>query len=203
LKDSDHTDPLFGDITGVILAGGESRRYGRNKALEKINGIPLIEMVIGVMQSVFRHLILITNTPDQYSHLKLPMHEDLVKGLGPIGGISTALTAIPDDAAFLVACDMPFLNRKLIRYMVENRSDFDVVVPRVSGKMESLHAVYAKQCLPAIRKLLDSHEYQVIRIFSEVSVRYIEENEIRGFDPELKSFLNINEPQELRRLNNP
>jgi molybdopterin-guanine dinucleotide biosynthesis protein A len=192
----------YRDVTGVILAGGESSRYGKNKALVKISGTPMIERVIKVMQSVFEHLILITNAPDEYAHLKLPMHEDLIKGLGPLGGIFTALTAIPHDKGFLVACDMPYLNRELIRYMVEIRGNFDAVVPRVSGKMEALHTVYSKRCIPPIRKLIDSHNYQVIRFFSEVSVRFIEEDEIRIFDPGLRSFFNINLPQELRRLNN-
>jgi molybdopterin-guanine dinucleotide biosynthesis protein A len=202
LKDSEHTDLLFSDITGVILAGGKSRRYGRNKAFEKVNGIPLIERVLGVMRSVFQNLILITNTPDEYAYLKLPVHQDLIKGLGPVGGIFTALTAMPDDAGFFVACDMPFLKRELIRHIVEKRGNFDVVVPRISGKMETLHALYDKRCLPAIRRRIDSREYQVFRFFSEVSVRYVNEDEIRRFDPELRSFLNINKPQELRRLNN-
>ena len=99
------------DVTGVILAGGKSLRYGRNKALVKIDGIPLIERVINVMGSLFRHLILITNTPHEYSYLKLPMHEDLIKGLGPLGGIFTALMTIRNEAGFFVACDMPHLNQ--------------------------------------------------------------------------------------------
>ena len=202
LKDSEHTGLLFRDITGVILAGGMSRRYGRNKALEKVNGIPLIERVIGVMQSVFQNLILITNTPAAYSYLKLPVHEDLIKGLGPLGGIFTALMAIADDAGFIVACDMPFLNPELIRHIVRKKGDFDVVAPKISGNMETLHALYNKRCLPAIRRLIDSRDYQVFRFFPEVSVRYINEDEIRSYDPELRSFLNINKPQELRRLNN-
>jgi molybdopterin-guanine dinucleotide biosynthesis protein A len=202
LKDSEHPDLLFSDVTGVILAGGESRRYGRNKAFVKVNGVPLIERVMGVMRSVFQNLILITNNPEEYAYLKLPVHQDLIKGLGPVGGIFTALTAIPDDAGFFVACDMPFLQRELIRHIVEKRGNFDVVVPRISGKMETLHALYDKRCLPAIRRRIDSREYQVFRFFSEVTVRYVNEEEIRRFDPELRSFLNINKPQELRRLNN-
>lgn len=196
-KDSDHKKYRPTDISGVILAGGKSRRYGRNKALVNIDGIPLIERVVRVMQSVFQDLILITNTPDEYAYLKLPMHEDLIKGLGPLGGILTGLTAISSDAGFFVACDMPFLNRELIYYMVEKREGFDVVVPRVSEQMETLHAIYSRACLPAIRRLVNSHEYQTLRFFPEVSVRYIEEDEIRSFDPELRSFFNVNSPQEV------
>ena len=194
-KDSEHKDsPCMRDVSGVILAGGKSSRYGKNKALVKINDIPLIERVIRVMRSVFQHSILITNTPDEYAYLKLPMHEDLIRGLGPLGGIFTALTVMPNDAGFFVACDMPFLNQELIRHMVEIRDDFDAVVPRISGKMQTLHALYSKGCIPAIRRLIDSQKYQVIRVFYEVSVRYVEEEEIRGLDPELRSFFNMNKP---------
>ena len=196
-KGSDYKGYRSADITGVVLAGGESLRYGRNKALVKIDGITLIERVIRVMQSVFHDVILITNTPDEYVYLKLPMYQDLITGLGPLGGILTGLTAISSDAAFFVACDMPLLNRELICYMVENREDFDVIVPRVSKKMEALHAIYSRACLPAIRSLIDSHEYQIFRFFPQVSVRYIEESELRSFDPELKCFFNINRPEDI------
>lgn len=199
-KVSNYKNTSFHDISGVILVGGKSSRYGSNKALVKINGVPLIERVIGVMGRVFENLILITNTPDEYAHLGLPMHEDLIKGLGPIGGLYTGLNVIPGDAGFFVACDMPILNRDLIHYMVEERGLSDVVVPRIKGMMESLHALYGKKCLSSVKRLIDSQEYQIIRIFNEVSVRYIDEDEIRRFDPELKSFININRPEELKNI---
>lgn len=204
LKDSDHMCPKasFGDVTGVILAGGKSRRFGKNKALVEIDGIPLIGRVVSVMQSVFQHIVLITNTPDEYSYLKLPMYEDIIKGLGPLGGIFTALMTITNEAAFFVACDMPSLNRELIHHMVKVRADFDAVVPSIHGNVEALHALYCKRCLPAIRRLVDSREYQVFRFFPDVSVRYLDDNEIRCFDPELRSFFNVNRPQELGRINN-
>ncbi|MDY6970726.1 MAG: molybdenum cofactor guanylyltransferase [Thermodesulfobacteriota bacterium] len=195
------SDCQFRGVTGIILAGGKSRRYGKNKALAKVGGIPLIERVISVMKSVFHDLIVVTNTPEEYAYLGLPMYEDPIKGLGPLGGIFAGLEALANDAGFFVACDMPFLNKGLIRHMVEIRDDFDVVIPRMSWKLESLHALYRNRCLPAIKKLIDSREYQIFRFFPEVSVRYVDEDEIRGFDPELRSFLNVNRPRELRRLN--
>ncbi len=200
-KDSDHKKPPpFRDVSGVILVGGKSSRYGRNKALVELDGVPLIERVIRVMRPLFERLILITNTPHEYAHLKLPMYKDLIKGLGPIGGILTGLEAISNDAGFFVACDMPYLNKDLIHHIVASRDDFDVVAPRVGKHIEALHSLYSKRCLPAVRRKIGSWEYQVIRVFSEVSVRYVNEDEIRRFDPELKSFLNINRPQQLRKL---
>ncbi|MCP4683145.1 MAG: molybdenum cofactor guanylyltransferase [Desulfobacterales bacterium] len=200
-KDSDHKDcPGFMNVSGVILAGGKSSRYGRNKALVSLKGTPLIEKVIAVMQPLFQELIIITNTPGEYAYLKLPMHEDLIKGLGPIGGIYTGLTAISNDAGFFVACDMPYLNGELIRYMVESSDDFDAVVPKIAGNMEALFSLYRKRCLPAMEGLIESREYQIVRFFHLVSVLYIGEKEVRRFDPDLRSFTNINSPQELGAL---
>lgn len=191
---------VFKDVSGIILVGGKSTRYGQNKAFVKIDGVCLIDRVIQVMRSLFQDIILITNTPHEYAHLGLPMHADIVKGLGPIGGVYTGLSVISDEAAFFVACDMPFLNKELIRYIIESRTHFDVVVPRISGMVEALHALYGRRCLPAVQELIDSRQYQTLRVFNQVSVRYIEEAEVRRIDPDLKSFININRPQDLRRL---
>ena len=166
---------LFRDVTGFVLAGGKSSRYGANKALAKMEGASLIERATGVMKTLFREVVLITNTPDLYAFLELPMHEDLIKGLGPLGGIYTALSTMKREAGFFVACDMPTLNPSLIRHMVSVREGHDAVVPRISGFMEALHALYSRRCLPHVRALIDQGQRQVIRFFPEVSVRYVEE----------------------------
>ena len=185
------------DITGVILAGGKSSRYGRNKALAELHGTPLIERVLRVMGSVFNDLILITNSPMEYAHLKLPMKEDLIKGLGPLGGIYTGLESISHEAGFFVACDMPFLNEGLIRHILALRGDSDAVVPKIDWKIEALHALYCKSCLPAIKNLIDSQNYQVIQFFQRIRIRYVGQNEIMVFDPRLRTFANVNRPEEL------
>jgi len=100
----------------------------------------------------------------------------------------------------VVACDMPFLNPELIQYMVEIREGCDIVVPKIDGFVEALHALYGKRCLPVIERLIEHKQYQIMRMFPHVSVRHVREAEIRRFDPDLKSFLNINKPQELRRF---
>ena len=196
-KNSDLIISSPNDITGIILAGGKSLRYGRNKALVEVDGTRLIERVISVMQPLFENLMIITNTPREYDYLQLPMHEDLIKGLGPVGGVYTGLEAIPSESGFFVACDMPFLQGNLIRHMVEIKADFDAVVPKVDWKIEPLHAIYTRNCLPAIKKLIDRQRYQIIKFFDNVKVRYVKEEEIRSFDPMLKSFLNVNSPGEL------
>ena len=197
---SDHSDQnpsrLLG-ITGIILAGGKSNRYGKNKALVHFNGVPLIERGISVLQSLFQNLILVTNTPDEYAYLGLPMFRDLIKGLGPLGGIYTGLEAIEDGWGFVTACDMPFLNHDLVRRIVSRKDECDAVVPRVDWKIEALHALYSKACLPIIREMIDTDEYQIIRLFQKIRIKYLNEEEIRAVDPDLRSFTNINRPQEL------
>jgi len=192
--------PKVDDVTGIVLAGGRSSRYGKNKALVKFQGVPLIERALWTMDSIFHQVVLITNTPDTYAYLGVPMFEDLIKGLGPLGGIHTGLEVIPDPAGFFVACDMPFLNPLLIRHMVAIRNNFDVVIPRVSGWVEALHGLYTKKCSQSICKLIESGTYQVFGFFQAVSVRFVDDREVRQWDPDLRSFLNINTPDELKRL---
>lgn len=188
------------DVTGVVLAGGRSSRYGKNKALVKVNGVPLIERALRTMGSIFEHVVMITNTPEEYAYLKVPMFQDIIQGLGPLGGIYTGLKVIPDQTGFFVACDMPFLNPNLIRHMVAIRDDFDVVVPKISGWVEALHGLYTVKCRGSIESLIQSGTYQIFQFFSSVSVRFVDDEEVRRWDPDLRSFLNINTPDELRRL---
>ena len=194
--------PSIREITGVILAGGKSSRFGINKAFVEINGSRLIDRVTGLLSAIFKRTILITNSPQEYSYLGLPIYEDLIRGLGPIGGILTGLENIHDEAGFFIACDMPFVNENLIRYMVSVRSGFDAVVPKIDWKMEPLHALYTKGCLPVIKGLIASGIYQTIKSFNELNVRYVNEAEIKANDPQMRSFLNINRPEELADILN-
>ena len=188
------------DVTGIILAGGKSSRFGSNKAFVEISGIPLIERISLLMRSIFEQVILISNTPDEYSFLNLPIHADHIPGLGPIGGIYTGLDIISNHSGFFVACDMPFINPELIRYMVDIKDEFDAVIPRVSRFVEPLHSIYGRTCLNQIKKLIESGIYQTFRSYQKLNIRYVEEEEIRAIDPELKSFLNINKPDELNNI---
>jgi molybdopterin-guanine dinucleotide biosynthesis protein A len=106
---------------------------------------------------------------------------------------------LTDGAGFFVACDMPFLSGGLIRHMVEVREDFDAVVPRMGWMLEPLHALYSKQCLPLIEEAVMKDEHQIIKCFAAMRVRFVDEEELRLWDPELRSFFNINKPQDLPR----
>ncbi|MEW6349558.1 MAG: molybdenum cofactor guanylyltransferase [Thermodesulfobacteriota bacterium] len=185
-------------VSAIVLAGGKSRRMrGRNKALIDLAGRPLVERVVEVMRQIFREILLITNTPEEFEFLGVPMLPDLLPGRGSFGGLYTGLSASTSEHAFLVACDMPFLNAQVIRYLVAEVDRFDVVVPRVAGFLEPLHAVYSRACLPRIRDLLDRGELKIISLFPDVRVREVPESELRRFDEDLRCFMNINTPEDL------
>ena len=188
------------EIAGIILAGGKSLRYGQDKAFISLNGKFLIDKVISVMKQVFQDVIIIANEPKKYSGFGLPVYEDIIKGIGPIGGILTGITYIQKPAGFFVACDMPFLNPELIAYMVKIRNGFDVVIPKIGKNIEPLHAIYTKNCLPHIKETIHKKAYGIRTFFSKVSVRYVEKQEIVIYDPELKFLVNINTPEDMRRL---
>ena len=118
---------------------------------------------------------------------------DLYPGKGPLGGIYTGLLASPSSHSVVVACDMPFLNIELLRYMIELSPDFDAVVPRLEeGKVEPLHAIYSKSCLDNMKIQLEHNQLEINHFLNTVRVRYVERAECQRLDPQLLTFFNIN-----------
>ncbi len=160
--------------------------------------MPLIQHVYDTIAPLFDDLLIVSNRRDSYPFLNVPVVPDIVPGLGPIGGLCTALRTVRTDRAFMFGCDMPKLNPGFIRYMGEIQSDRDVLIPSIEGYHEPLHAIYSKQCLPVIEKMIADGSKQVIQILDKVSVRYITADEIRLFSPEpADMFFNINYKDDL------
>jgi molybdopterin-guanine dinucleotide biosynthesis protein A len=199
IKEKSEQKKPYGHMAGVILTGGSSKRYGKNKAFLEIGGIRLIDRITEVMKNIFKRVILVTSEKKGYEYLGIPMVEDLIKGLGPIGGIYTGLMSMSAQAGFFVACDMPFINKQLVHYMVGIQDNHAAVVPSVANDIEPLHAIYAQSCLGPIRNLIDSKRYQVRLVYDQISVRYVKEGEIRRFGSPSRAFLNINTPDELAK----
>lgn len=200
MKKESEQKNLYDHITGVILAGGLSKRYGQNKAFLEVGGIRLIDRITKEMQNIFKRVILVANEKKCFEYLGIPIIEDLIKGLGPIGGIYTGLMSISDQAGFFVACDMPFINRQLVNYMVDIKDNHAAVVPSIANEVEPLHAIYSQSCLKPIRNLIDSKRYQVRLFYDQISVRYVKEDEIMKFASPSKAFLNINTPDEFAKI---
>jgi molybdopterin-guanine dinucleotide biosynthesis protein A len=185
-------------ITGVILSGGYSRRMGQNKALMPLGDRRLIDWVLAVLRDVFSELLIVTNTPDVYADLAIPMVGDVVPNKGPLGGIYSAIYHVTTSHCFVVACDMPFLNMALMRYMMRQITDYDVVMPDIDGNMEPLHAIYSKACLAPIEQRLIDDRLKVIGFLPDVRVRTVTADEIGHFDPEFLVFQNLNTPEEFQ-----
>jgi len=187
-------------VTGVIQAGGLSTRMGgRPKALLELGGRRLVERVVAALDGVVDDLLVVTNTPELYAFLGLPMVGDVFPGGGSLGGIYSGLRAASGEAAFTVACDMPFVKREVVRLVVERAAEGDVVVPRVAGQYETLHAAYGKACLPHMEERLRAGRLKIVGFFDRVRVVEIAEAEVaRHGDPALL-FMNVNTPEELER----
>jgi len=185
-------------VSSVILAGGQSRRMGVNKAFLEIGGRPIIERLIEKVSLVGQEVILVTNTPHEYAHLGCSVVPDVYPGKGSLGGIYSGLRAVRNPYALVVACDMPFLNVSLLRYMITLAPEYDVIVPRTRKGIEPLHALYSKACLPAMERLLQQDHLKVTSFYSQVRVRYVEQEEIEILDPQHLSFFNINSPYDLQ-----
>ncbi|MCK9419501.1 MAG: molybdenum cofactor guanylyltransferase [Nitrospirae bacterium] len=185
-------------MTGIVLSGGENRRMGRDKAFLKLEGAPLIEHVLRALRAVFPRIIIVTNAPSSYVSYDALAINDAVDKRGPLTGIYTGLLNSTDEYNFVAACDMPFLNPDLIAYMAGLADGHDIVVPKIAGRVEPLHAIYSKGLLPLIEKRLQGDARNVQGIFGEARVRYVRETEIDSFDPEHRSFKNLNTPEEYK-----
>lgn len=185
-------------MNGIILAGGENRRMGADKAFLEIDGRPMVEHILALFAGLFRKTIIVTNTPDRYRSYGAELVGDALAVRGPLTGIYSGLRRSGDEYNFIAACDMPFLNRHLIAYMGEVSRGHDAVVPLVNGLPEPLHAIYSKRTLSTIESYIRSGERRIYRIFDRLDVRYLADEEIRRFDPDRRSFRNINTPGEYK-----
>lgn len=145
----------------LILAGGQGKRLTPDKPFLEINNRSIIERTASVVVSLFEEVLLVTNTPEKYGFLILPLVADERKGCGPLMGIYSGLRRIKHEAAFVCAADMPFLNEELIRSQFLELNEFEIVVPCPTGKPEFLHAFYRKRCLPAIQENLDAKQFKI------------------------------------------
>jgi len=188
-------------VSGVILAGGESRRLGRDKALERIGDQTLIERVVGCVAPVSAEVIVVVASPPKAAALPLPAEVRVVSDryprCGSLGGIFTGLSASREPWILLVACDMPFLDPRLMRRLMAMRRGVDAVVPCLNGRPEPLHALYAKACLEPMERMLQGGLLKIAPLFEMVRVRYVDERTIDRIDPNHRSFFNVNSPADV------
>jgi len=187
-------------MTGVILAGGESTRMGKNKAFIEINGKRIIDRTVSLFREIFDDVLLVTNMPLDYIELKVRIVTDLVPGKGSLGGIYTGLFFSYSPKAFFVGCDMPFLDRRVIQYFLSLAQTADIVVQRTKDYWQPLHAIYPRTLLKPIERLLQQGELKIIKTYQGMRVREVTGEELKRFDPDLHTLSNFNTPEELKKL---
>lgn len=187
-------------VTGVIQAGGRSERMGgRPKALIELGGRPIIERVLAALAPTFDDVLVVTNTPELYAYLGLPMVGDVYPDHGSLGGIYSGLRAAGGTAALTVACDMPFLHTDVIRLVVARAGEDHIAIPRVGHRLETLHAAYGKACLPYIAERLAAGRLKIADFLDCVPVVEIAEADVARYRDPRVVFMNVNTPDELER----
>lgn len=187
--------------TLIILAGGKSKRMGHDKAFIRFQGEVLIRRIIDRLAGLAEEVLVIASRTQEHLPRDIKVIPDLIPERGPLGGLYTALSAASHPAVVVVACDMPFVNQKLLAYQrnILISRDMDIVVPSSEKGLEPLHAVYRRDsCLPPVRSTLETGEGQLISWFPGVKVRILAPKECKAFDPLGLTFLNVNTPKELK-----
>ncbi len=184
----------------AILAGGQSQRMKRNKALMHLGGAPVLQWVINAVKDLAAELFLVTNTPETYKSFNVSMTSDIIPGKAALGGIYTAIAQARHDWVLVLACDMPLLNPTVITFLTEYLIDVDVVSPLIANYPETLHTFYHKNCLSAIEKRIKADRLKVIGFFEEVKVHYVSKQALRTVTSDFNFLTNLNTPDDFRRI---
>jgi molybdopterin-guanine dinucleotide biosynthesis protein A len=191
------------NITAAILAGGESKRLGGiNKALLEVRGVPLIERVLSVIRPLFDRIVIVTNSPLEFGSYRprCEILSDVMKNVGPLGGLHAALANARREAVFCLGCDMPYVSERLIRAQLAlfDAGSCDALIPRHDGLIEPLHAVYVSRLHSRLRSHVEQERGNSIRSFlRDIRVAWMD---LSASELDPKVFSNVNTPDDLRRL---
>ncbi len=173
---------------------------GQNKAFTQIDGVPIISRIYDLFKGLFQEVIIVTNQKDYFRGFEARICEDLIPDKGALGGLYTGIFYASFHHSFCVGCDMPFVQKSLVEYLIKNLHGQDVVVPQTSDGLQPLHAVYSKNCLDPIKKVIDEEKYRITDFYKMVEVRIVAESEFLSLDPFRRSFINVNTPEELHSV---
>jgi len=186
---------MIDDCTAIILAGGDSRRMGRDKVMMPFANQPLIQSVTDVVQPLFP--VTIVSVREPRPEIPLPQVYDLQTDGGPLMGLLSALSGITTSWAFVVGCDMPFISAALVQQLATQRDKQQAVVPMVQGYAQPLSAFYARSCVPLMRASYALGDKSLLGAIQRLRVRYVDEKQIVKVDPELRSFFDLDTPEDL------
>jgi FdhD protein len=188
-------------ITGVILAGGNSSRMGRNKALLTLEGTPLIERIYHTMAGLFHEVVIVTNTPEEYAFIPCRKVADIYPNFGSIAGLHAGLADSSTERIFVAACDMPFLNPDLIRLLCSGTGKADAIVPvNGEGLYEPLHAVYGKSILGFVLEAIEQGDKSILNLLARIGTTFMPHEAYSSIPDAEKSFSNVNTQEEYEGL---
>jgi molybdopterin-guanine dinucleotide biosynthesis protein A/molybdopterin converting factor small subunit len=189
-------ESILADAGAIILAGGKSSRMGRPKALLPFDGEPLITHVVRRLAGAFAEVVVVAAPSQELPQLPVTVAHDDVAYQGPVSGIYHGLRAAAREVCFVTSCDAPFLDLSLIAHLASRMAGHDVVVPFWQNRFQPLHALYRRGVAPLLREQLERGELRPISLYDRTRTCKISEEELRPFDPEGLSFLNMNSPAE-------
>lgn len=182
------------EVTGVLLAGGKSRRMGEDKRYLAVGEQTLLERGLEMLQSIFCEVLVVIAQDSPPLSIDARVVRDLVPECGSLGGLYTGLTQATTPYIFVVACDMPFLNQTVIAQFTNRRTTDDIVIAKLDDRLHPMHALYSKRCLPALEQMIRARQLKIQEIVSQSSlrVRYVTEADLLTIDPSGHSFYNVN-----------
>lgn len=194
---------MIDDCTAIILAGGDSQRMGRDKANLLLGEQTLLQRLIATMQQIFPHVFISVRQPRH--EIDLPQvcdeqaNEGMTMGAGPLAGLVASLGQVTTPWAFVVACDMPFVAPAMIELLSQYRARHQAVVPVVHGYPQPLAAFYASSCLAVMREKLLTQDKSLRGVVKRLDVCYVDEGKLLEADPMLRSFFDLDTPQDMAR----
>ena len=181
-------------FSAAVLAGGESKRMGKNKAFLKLGGRRIIDLIVEELQTLFAEVIVVTDSPSEMASLTVRLVEDIFTGgkKNSLRGVHAALHTALYPSCFIMACDSPFLSLPLIEHMASFAREYDLVAPWLDGYYQPLFSFYNKTSLPVITEALEQKFYRIYALFDYLHVKKISKSAVRSYDPRQLSFFNIN-----------
>jgi len=187
------------DVTGILLAGGKSRRMGEDKRYLVVGEQTLLERGLAVLRSIFQEVLVVIAQDSPPLDVGARVVRDLVPECGSLGGLYTGLVQATTPFIFVVACDMPFLDPAVITQFTSRRAAADIVMAKLAARLHPMHALYGKRCLPVVEEMIRTRQLktQEIVLQSSLLVRYVTEADLVAIDPTGRSFQNVNTPADL------
>ncbi len=197
---------IIGNVSGLLIAGGKSRRMGQDKRFVKVGGRSVFDRTLALLMATFAENIVVLAEPvDSLDVRGCRVVYDVISNAGSLGGLYTGLLAATQPRVFAVACDMPFVNVKVIRLMLSRNDTADVVAAHLSGRFQPMHAVYSKRCVPFLKAMAERRDLKLQKLLQrdELQIAVLSEDDFLPLQSGLRSFHNINTPDDLALAETP